>query len=199
MAKPLHVGHLRSTIIGDALTRLLRFLGHTVITDNHLGDWGTQFGMLIYGYRNFLDEDGVRSGPGAGTGPAVRRGRGTSSPRRRRAWRSHRTCFAEDVEDAQIPTVEQCQQETAKLHAGDPENVALWQQFMPHCLAGAPRDLPPARHPAVRPRARRELLQPDAAGVVEDMLAKGIAVESDGAVVIPNAAGNIPRRRRGAD
>ena len=41
VAKPLHVGHLRSTIIGDALTRLLRFLGHTVITDNHLGDWGT--------------------------------------------------------------------------------------------------------------------------------------------------------------
>src|SRR5215210_782511 len=50
VAKPLHVGHLRSTIIGDALTRLLRFLGHQVVTDNHLGDWGTQFGMLIYGY-----------------------------------------------------------------------------------------------------------------------------------------------------
>jgi arginyl-tRNA synthetase len=57
VAKPLHVGHLRSTIIGDALTRLLRFLGHRVITDNHLGDWGTQFGMLIYGYKNFLDKE----------------------------------------------------------------------------------------------------------------------------------------------
>jgi arginyl-tRNA synthetase len=56
VAKPLHVGHLRSTIIGDAITRLLRFLGHRVITDNHLGDWGTQFGMLIHGYRNHLDE-----------------------------------------------------------------------------------------------------------------------------------------------
>ena len=56
VAKPLHVGHLRSTIIGDALTRILRFLGHTVVTDNHLGDWGTQFGMLIYGYRTFLDK-----------------------------------------------------------------------------------------------------------------------------------------------
>ena len=53
VAKPLHVGHLRSTIIGDAIARILRFLGHTVITDNHLGDWGTQFGMLIYGYRNY--------------------------------------------------------------------------------------------------------------------------------------------------
>src|SRR5437764_6521219 len=57
VAKPLHVGHLRSTIIGDAVTRLLRFLGHAVVTDNHLGDWGTQFGMLIYGYRHFLDQD----------------------------------------------------------------------------------------------------------------------------------------------
>ena len=56
VAKPLHVGHLRSTIIGDALVRILRFLGHKVIGDNHLGDWGTQFGMLIYGYRNFLDK-----------------------------------------------------------------------------------------------------------------------------------------------
>jgi arginyl-tRNA synthetase len=56
VAKPMHVGHLRSTIIGDALARLLRFLGHKVITDNHLGDWGTQFGMLLYGYKHFRDE-----------------------------------------------------------------------------------------------------------------------------------------------
>src|SRR5262245_43614960 len=48
VAKPMHVGHLRSTIIGDALARLLRFLGHTVIADNHLGDWGTQFGMMLF-------------------------------------------------------------------------------------------------------------------------------------------------------
>ena len=44
---PPHVGHIRSTIIGDALVRLLRFLGHTVIGDNHLGDWGTQFGKMV--------------------------------------------------------------------------------------------------------------------------------------------------------
>ena len=63
VAKPLHVGHLRSTIIGDALTRILRFLGHTVVTDNHLGDWGTQFGMLIYGYRHFLDQAAYDADP----------------------------------------------------------------------------------------------------------------------------------------
>jgi len=49
VAKPMHVGHIRSTILGDSLARLLRLLGHKVITDNHIGDWGTQFGMLIVG------------------------------------------------------------------------------------------------------------------------------------------------------
>ena len=55
VAKPMHVGHLRSTVIGDALNRILRFIGHKVYSDNHIGDWGTQFGMIIYGYKNFLD------------------------------------------------------------------------------------------------------------------------------------------------
>lgn len=55
VAKPMHVGHIRSTVIGDCLARTLRFLGHEVITDNHLGDWGTQFGMIIYGWKHFGD------------------------------------------------------------------------------------------------------------------------------------------------
>ena len=56
VAKPMHVGHLRSTVIGNALTRVLRFLGHHVQSDNHVGDWGTQFGMIIYGYKHFRDD-----------------------------------------------------------------------------------------------------------------------------------------------
>lgn len=63
VAKPMHVGHIRSSCIGDALARVMRFLGHRVITDNHLGDWGTQFGMVIYGYRHFLDADAFRDQP----------------------------------------------------------------------------------------------------------------------------------------
>src|SRR5438309_5854037 len=63
VAKPMHVGHLRSTIIGDSLTRLLRFLGHHVIADNHLGDWGTQFGILLYGYKHFRDEQALKDNP----------------------------------------------------------------------------------------------------------------------------------------
>lgn len=55
VAKPMHVGHIRSTVIGDSIARSLRFYGHEVITDNHLGDWGTQFGMVIYGYKHFVD------------------------------------------------------------------------------------------------------------------------------------------------
>ena len=55
VAKPMHVGHIRSTVIGDALHRILKFLGHRVITVNHLGDWGTQFGMIIYGFKHFVD------------------------------------------------------------------------------------------------------------------------------------------------
>ncbi len=63
VAKPMHVGHIRSTVIGDSLARILRFLGNDVITDNHLGDWGTQFGMIIFGYKQFLDDTAWRANP----------------------------------------------------------------------------------------------------------------------------------------
>jgi arginyl-tRNA synthetase len=63
VAKPMHVGHIRSTVIGDALCRILKFLGHRVISDNHLGDWGTQFGMIIYGYKHFADDQALRQHP----------------------------------------------------------------------------------------------------------------------------------------
>ncbi|MCA9249448.1 MAG: arginine--tRNA ligase, partial [Planctomycetales bacterium] len=55
VAKPMHVGHIRSTVIGDSLCRTLRFMGHRAVSDNHLGDWGTQFGMIIYGWKHFAD------------------------------------------------------------------------------------------------------------------------------------------------
>ncbi|MCA9064434.1 MAG: arginine--tRNA ligase [Planctomycetaceae bacterium] len=63
VAKPMHVGHLRSTVIGEAICRTLRFAGHTVITDNHIGDWGTQFGMIIFGYRHFVDSSAYDQDP----------------------------------------------------------------------------------------------------------------------------------------
>jgi arginyl-tRNA synthetase len=63
VAKPMHVGHIRSTVIGDALCRILKVLGHRTISDNHLGDWGTQFGMIIYGYKHFLDRAALAKKP----------------------------------------------------------------------------------------------------------------------------------------
>ena len=63
VAKPMHVGHLRSSVIGNCLESVLRFLGHEVISDNHIGDWGTQFGMIIYGYQNFVDQSAYANEP----------------------------------------------------------------------------------------------------------------------------------------
>ncbi|MFO0919509.1 MAG: arginine--tRNA ligase [Planctomycetaceae bacterium] len=63
VAKPMHVGHLRSTVIGNALYQVLTFLGHRVIGDNHIGDWGTQFGMIIYGYKHFRDDAAYQRAP----------------------------------------------------------------------------------------------------------------------------------------
>ena len=63
VAKPMHVGHLRSTVIGHALYRVLKFLGHHALSDNHVGDWGTQFGMIIYGYKHFRDDAAYAASP----------------------------------------------------------------------------------------------------------------------------------------
>src|SRR5437588_671822 len=122
VAKPLHVGHLRSTIIGDALARLLRFLGHRVITDNHLGDWGTQFGMLLYGYKNYRDDAALKADP-------------VRELVRLYIQVRELTKGAEDDEDQPVDPVakqhlDACRAETAKLQAGDPENVGLWEQFV---------------------------------------------------------------------
>lgn len=184
VAKPLHVGHLRSTIIGDALVRILRYCGHNVVSDNHLGDWGTQFGILLYGYKHHRDDAAFATDP-------VRE--------LARLYIHVRSLFVqksdEDDDDATTtddPVKEACRQETAKLHAGDLENVTLWQQFMPACLA------------MLEPIYKRldihidhalgeSFYNPMLPDVVEDLLAKGLAVESHGAVVVPNAKGLIPQ------
>ena len=63
IAKPMHVGHLRSTIIGQSLYNIYNFLGYKAISDNHIGDWGTQFGKLIYSYKNWGDEKKINQNP----------------------------------------------------------------------------------------------------------------------------------------
>jgi arginyl-tRNA synthetase len=171
VAKPMHVGHLRSTIIGDALTRLLRFLGHKVIADNHLGDWGTQFGILLYGYKHFLDRQAFATDP-------VRE--------LARLYIHVRGLFKkddEDVEDAADPVAEACRRETAKLHAGDSENRQLWELFMPHCYEEIDRIY---RRLDVRFDLRHgeSFYNPMLADVVRSLVDTGVARESEGAIAI---------------
>jgi arginyl-tRNA synthetase len=188
VAKPMHVGHLRSTIIGDALARLLRYLGHRVVTDNHLGDWGMQFGILLYGYKHFRDDAAYQADP-------VRE--------LARLYLEVRSRFKkgdeEEGEDPADPVKEACRQETAKLHAGDPENIALWKQFMPPCLAEINRVY---RRLDVQfdHTLGESFYNPMLPDVVRNLLEKGLAVESEGAVIIPrgDATPSLIRKRDGA-
>lgn len=110
VAKPMHVGHIRSTFIGDCLARVLGFVGHKVITDNHIGDWGTQFGFVIYGYRRFLDRTAYDADP---IGELVRVYKAASE-----AAKSDDTVRVQ----ARAALVELQQQ--------DGENRALWREFI---------------------------------------------------------------------
>jgi arginyl-tRNA synthetase len=173
VAKPMHVGHLRSTIIGNALDRLFRFLGHKVIADNHLGDWGTQFGILIYGYKHFRDEAALLTDP-------VR-----EMVRLYLLVREQIKAAGggEDEEEAVNPIAEACRQETAKLHAGDAENVALWNKMMPWCLAELDKIY---RRLDVRfdYTHGESFYNPMLPGVVTDLVSKGLAEPSEGAIVV---------------
>jgi arginyl-tRNA synthetase len=186
VAKPMHVGHLRSTIIGDALTRLLRFLGHHVLTDNHLGDWGTQFGILLYGYKNFRDEQALKDDP-------VRE--------LARLYIHVRGLMKGDDEDAagDDPVAEAARQETARLHAGDPENVRLWKMFMPWCYEEIDRIY---RRLDVRfdHTLGESFYNPMLAEVVGDLEAKGVAQPSQGALAIIFGENDVAlvRKRDGA-
>jgi arginyl-tRNA synthetase len=175
VAKPLHVGHLRSTIIGDALTRLLRFLGHHVITDNHLGDWGTQFGMLLYGYKYFRDDAALKADP-------------IRELVRIYVQVRELTKGAEDDEDQPVDPVakqhlDACRAETAKLQAGDAENVALWRQFVVWSM-GTITPLYDRLGVTFDHFHGESFYNPMLPAVVDDLLAKGIATISNGAAVV---------------
>ncbi len=114
IAKEMHVGHLRSTILGDCLARLRRFLGHRVITDNHLGDWGTQFGMVILGFKKAGDWNALRERPLEHLEQLYRK-----------IYEATRT----------DPAVwEEAKGELRRLQTGDPENVRLWEEFCRYSL-----------------------------------------------------------------
>ncbi len=164
IAKRMHVGHMRSTIIGNAIDRLHRWLGWEVVADNHLGDWGTQFGKLIVGWHGWRDDAAYAEDP---------------IGELQRIYVEFGRLAAED------PSLEeQARAQTAKLQDGDAENVALWQQFT---------DVSMAEFDAVYRRMGihfdvtlgesfyRDRLQ----ALIDDLVEQGVASESDGAVIIP--------------
>ncbi|HUF61902.1 MAG TPA: arginine--tRNA ligase [Verrucomicrobiales bacterium] len=119
VAKPMHVGHIRSTMLGDCLARVARFLGHSVITDNHIGDWGTQFGMIIYGWKHHLHESELESGPIHALLAVYREINGLAKS------------------DPAI--LDACRAELVKLQQGDPENLAIWKKTVDLSIEGLDR------------------------------------------------------------
>ena len=199
VAKPMHVGHIRSTVIGDALCRILRFLGHQVISDNHIGDWGTQFGMILYGYRHFLNADAYRQSPVEELARLYR------LVRRLMDYQADETAGSSDAELARLsaehPQINAAVLvETAKLHAGDAENRRLWQEFLPYCEDEIDR-VYHRLHVTFDHTLGESFYEDRLAAVVDDLLRRGIARESDGAVCIFFADQETPmivRKKDGA-
>ena len=122
-AKQMHVGHLRSAVIGEAICRMLAFTGARVIRDNHLGDWGTQFGKLIYGYKRWADPAALATDAIEELERLYKLGNEATDPEK-------------SPEPAKaVQELEVARAELVKLQTGDPENVALWQKFSEVSLA----------------------------------------------------------------
>jgi arginyl-tRNA synthetase len=163
VAKPMHAGHIRSTVLGDALARLAQFLGHEVIRDNHIGDWGTQFGMVIYGWKNLLDRQALQRDPLA------------------EIVRIYKETNERSTKDPQVR--EACRQELVKLQSGDKENIDIWNA----CVAFSMQDFEHVYklldiHFDIQ--CGESFYNDRLPGVVERLLKSGVAEISQGAVCV---------------
>src|SRR5437660_1662285 len=163
VAKPMHVGHIRSTALGDALARIATFIGHDVIRDNHIGDWGTQFGMVIWGWKNLLDREALQRDPLA------------------ERVRIYKETNARSTSDPAVR--EACRQELVKLQAGDKENTDIWNE----CVALSMQDFEHVYdlldvHYDIQ--CGESFYNDRLAGVVDRLLKSKIAEISEGAVVV---------------
>ena len=173
VAKPLHVGHIRTMFIGDAIARLLRFAGHKVIGDNHIGDWGTPIGMVIWGWKRFRDEAAFQENALEEMGRIYKIVKGMTGEKED----GNLTLKAKE-------TLAAVREETAKLHEGDEENLAIWQTL---------RDASQVQLDAayeqlgikVDVTLGESFYHDRLSGIIEDLKARGLAVESEGAVVVP--------------
>ena len=163
VAKPMHVGHIRSTALGDALARIATFIGHDVIRDNHIGDWGTQFGMVIWGWKNLLDREALQRDPLA------------------EIVRVYKETNARSTSDPAVR--EACRQELVKLQSGDKENTGIWNE----CVALSMQDFEHVYelldiHYDIQ--CGESFYDDRLAGVVDRLLKSKIAEVSEGAVVV---------------
>jgi arginyl-tRNA synthetase len=171
IAKEMHVGHLRTTIIGDCLVRVLGFLGAEVIRQNHLGDWGTQFGMLI----QYLDDH-----PDA-TWRHDQLGEGTSTVSALdNLYRAARTAF-----DADPAFAERARARVVALQAGDEATVARWREIVAESEF-AFREIYHRLGVLLEPEDSdgESSYNPMLPDVVKELSDAGVAVESDGALVM---------------
>ncbi|MBP5435452.1 arginine--tRNA ligase [bacterium] len=163
IAKPMHVGHLRTTIIGDSLKRIMRFLGYQVIADNHLGDWGTQFGKLIVGWHRWLDKESFEKDP---------------ISELERIYIAFGEAAEQDPELDELARIE-----LKKVQDGDPENLALWKKFVDITLSECKRiyEYLGIDFDTYYGESFYHPLMPD---VIRELEEKKIAVESEGALVV---------------
>jgi len=171
IAKRMHVGHLRTTIIGDALANIHEYLGYKVTRWNYLGDWGTQFGKLIAAYKLWGDKEEVAQAP----------------------IESLLTLYVKFHDEAkQGPTLEdKGRAEFKKLEDGDSENRKLWQWFKEETLKEVSviyRRLGVDFDVDIGEAFYEKALQ----SIIKDLKKKGIAQESEGAIIVPLEEFNLP-------
>ena len=163
-AKQMHIGHIRSTVIGGAIDRIFRALGYDVVADNHLGDWGTQFGILIKGYRECL----------------------TDAERENLTVANLEKCYvlsAAKAKEEDGVWKDACRAELVKLQHGDAENLALWKRFIDISIGEFERMYRRlgVKFDTYRGESYYNQMMP---GVVERLVKAGLAVESEGALVV---------------
>ena len=163
IAKRMHIGHLRSTIIGDSVKRLCNFLGYHTVADNHIGDWGTQFGKLIVGYHNWLDKDAYEKNP---------------------IEELERVYVEFTKQSEEHPELEDiAREELKKLQDGDEKNYKLWQEFIKVSLQEYNK-LYTRMGIHFDTYYGESFYHPIMPSVVEELVEKGLAVEDQGAKVV---------------
>lgn len=163
IAKRMHIGHLRSTIIGDSVARIYRYLGYHLVADNHIGDWGTQFGKLIIGYRRWLNQEAYKEN----------------------AIEELERVYVEFTKQSEEhPELEEeARLELKKLQDGDEENYALWKEFIKVSLDEYEK-LYKRLDVHFDTYYGESFYHPMMQGVVDELVEKGLAVEDDGAKVV---------------